>query len=62
MPNNIRAKRRNMFFTSKCVIENRLQPGAGVGAQSAFVRNAQRRRAAIKKDGTQYAVLCNKTT
>ena len=62
MPNLIRAKRRNMFFTSRCVIENKYQPGAGVGAQSAFVRNTLRRRAAINKDDTRCTALCDKST
>ena len=60
MSNTIRAKRLNMFFTSKCVIENRYQPGSGVGATSAFVRNSLNKRAASKKNGAQYLTLCSK--
>ena len=60
MPNTIRAKRLNMFFTSKCVIENKYRPGSGVGATSAFVRNALHKRAASKQDGSPCLTLCSK--
>jgi hypothetical protein len=60
MTNIIGVKRINMFFTSKCVIENRYQPGSGVGAKSAFVRNTLNKRASSKKDGAPYLSLCKK--
>ena len=59
MSNYIRAKRTNMFLTSKSTIENKYQPGSGVGAQSTFVKNALKRRSAIKKNNKPYLSLCN---
>jgi len=57
-----RTKKNNLTFTSRIVIENKYQPGAGVGAKSIFARRALRRRAAIKKDDTVYLVLCERTS
>ena len=60
MPNTIGAKKINMYFISKQVIENTYQPGSTIGAQSRFVRNILNKRAARKKDNTPYLTLCNR--
>ena len=53
-------KMRNLFFTSRLSIENKYQPGAGLGAQNTAVKRALERRAAVKKNGEIYPALCDK--